>query len=163
MLHWVMLMLSHSICLLAPYFSTIFQGNWSKRFLFSSAKFLRSIRLSTRSCRNKKKWNNILMNNSQHPGDPYIIPRRLSQDVVECFFSIQRQACGGTNNMTAFTYGYNVNSVLASSIKIASKKQTNVFDSDDVELEQNKCGSTLPKRVKVDGIMKKSLWPVHLE
>ncbi len=65
--------------------------------------------------------------------------------------------------MTAFTYGYNVNSVLASSIKIASKKQTNVFDSDDVKLEQNKCGSTLTKRVKVDGIMKKSLWPVHLE
>ncbi|CAB4010217.1 Hypothetical predicted protein, partial [Paramuricea clavata] len=29
----------------------------------------------------------------------YIIPKRLSQDIVESFFSLQRQSCGGSSNM----------------------------------------------------------------
>jgi hypothetical protein len=65
--------------------------------------------------------------------------------------------------MTAYIYGYNVNNVLASSTKILSTKQTNVYNSDDLELGQQKCGSTLLKRDNVQGIMKKNLWPVHLE
>ena len=31
-----------------------------------------------------------------HAGDHYIIPKRLNQDVVEYFFSIQRQALACT-------------------------------------------------------------------
>lgn len=65
--------------------------------------------------------------------------------------------------MTALTYGYNINSVLASSTKIVSKGQTNVFDNDDVELGQHKCEPTFPRKVNVGGIMKKSLWPIHLK
>jgi len=33
---------------------------------------------------------------------------RLNQDCIESCFSVQRQMCGGTSNMTAYTYGYNV-------------------------------------------------------
>ena len=43
-----------------------------------------------------------------------------------------RLAYAGTNNRTAHTYGYNVNSALASSTKIISTKQTNVNDSSDL-------------------------------
>ena len=79
----------------------------------------------------------ILYFKANNAGDHYIIPKRLNQDVVECFFSIQRQSCGGTNNMAAYTYGYNVNSVVASSTKIVSTKHTNVYDSSDLELGQH--------------------------
>jgi hypothetical protein len=48
-----------------------------------------------------------------HGSQPYIIPKRISQDVVESFYSMQ--ACGGTNNMTAYTDGYNVNSMISCS------------------------------------------------
>jgi hypothetical protein len=33
------------------------------------------------------------------------------------------QSCGGTNNMTAYTYGYNINSTLA-------------YETDDIDLGQ---------------------------
>lgn len=65
--------------------------------------------------------------------------------------------------MTAYIYGYNVNSVLASSTKIISTKQTNVYNSDDLELGKQKCNSNLLKRDNVQGILKKNLWPVRLE
>ena len=96
-----------------------------------------------------------------YPGNYYIIPKRLSQDVVESFFSVQRQSCGGSNNMTAYTYGYNINSTLASSIKLLSKKQTNVYETDDVDLGLQPQPS-LPRRVNVEGILHTNLWPVHL-
>ena len=36
---------------------------------------------------------------SKYPDNHYIIPKRISQDVVESFFSVQRQSCGGTTNI----------------------------------------------------------------
>lgn len=58
--------------------------------------------------------------------------------------------------MTAYTYGYSVNSVRVSSTKILSTKQTNVYDS-DLELGQQDF------RDNGQGIIKTNLWPVHLE
>ena len=43
--------------------------------------------------------------------DLYLILHRLNQDCVESYFSIQRQMCCGTRNMTAYTYGYNVSAI----------------------------------------------------
>ena len=37
----------------------------------------------------------------------YLNVKRISQDHVESYFSAQRQMCGGTQNMTGYTYGYN--------------------------------------------------------
>ena len=37
----------------------------------------------------------------------YINVKRISHGHVESYFSAQRQMCGGTQNMTAYTYGYN--------------------------------------------------------
>jgi len=57
-------------------------------------------------------------------GNVYIIPKRLNQDIIESFFSSQRQMCGGSRNMTAFTYGYNVNGLVAfRSSKLIKNKQ----------------------------------------
>ena len=101
---------------------------------------------------------------SLHGNQSYIIPKRISQDVVESFFSVQRQACGGTNNMTAYTYGYNVNSMIScSEAKRLSKKHTNTYDVDDVEFgEGQKCKDSIPKRSNVQGIFFSSMLPVHL-
>ena len=98
---------------------------------------------------------------SMYPGNHYIIPKRISQDVVESFFSIQRQACGGTTNMTAFTYGYNINSILGSSTKLISKKETNVFDTDDIEFGHAQ-HSVLAKRKGVQGIIHTYPWAISL-
>ena len=100
---------------------------------------------------------------SNYPGNHYTIPKRISQDVVESFFSIQRQSCGGTNNMTAYTYGYNIGSTIASSTKLLSKKETNVYSTDDIELchsEQKQ--SNLAKRKSVQSMIDQNLWPIHL-
>ncbi|CAB4000778.1 Hypothetical predicted protein [Paramuricea clavata] len=98
---------------------------------------------------------------SLHGSQPYIIPKRISQDVVESFFSMQRQACDGTNNMTAYIYGYNVNSMIScSEAKRLLKKQTNTYD---VEFrEGQKCKDSIPKRSNVHGIFFSNMWPVHL-
>ena len=100
---------------------------------------------------------------SKYPDNHYIIPKRISQDVVESFFSVQRQSCGGTTNMTAYTYGYNISSTLASSTKLLSKKETNVYNTDDIEFghsEQKQ--SSLAKRKSVQSIIDRNLWPIHL-
>ena len=103
---------------------------------------------------------------SLHGSHLYIIPKRISQDVVESFFSIQQQACGGTNNMTAYTYGYNVNSMISyAEARCLSSKQTNVYEVDDIELSQaQQCGNatSLAKRKNVKGIFSTHLWPVYL-
>ncbi|XP_028407341.1 uncharacterized protein LOC114529968 [Dendronephthya gigantea] len=101
---------------------------------------------------------------SLHGSPPYIIPKRISQDIVESFFSMQRQACGGTNNMTAYTYGYNVNSmIIRSEAKRLSKKQTNTYDVVDIEFgEEQKGNDSIPKRSNVQGIFSTNLWPVYL-
>ena len=66
--------------------------------------------------------------------------------------------------MTAYTYGYNVNSMIScSEAKWLSKKQTNTYDVDDVEFgEGQKCKDSISKRSNVQGIFFSSMWPVHL-
>ena len=44
---------------------------------------------------------------SNHGPHYYILPKRLSQDILESHFSQQRGACGGSSNITAHTYSYN--------------------------------------------------------
>ena len=59
----------------------------------------------------------------------YLNLSRINQDFVESFFSCQRQMCGGTQNMTGYVYGYNINSLTSlRSSKLMMKKQTNVYE-----------------------------------
>ena len=65
--------------------------------------------------------------------------------------------------LTAYTYGYNINSSLASSTKLVIKRQTNAYETDDLELGEQPCGwSSLPKRDNVQEIFSKHLWPVNI-
>lgn len=59
----------------------------------------------------------------------YLNLKRISQDHVESYFSAQRQMCGGTQNMTGYTYGYNINTLNSiRSSRLLMKKQTNVYE-----------------------------------
>jgi len=80
-------------------------------------------------------------------GNVYIIPKRLNQDIVESFSSSQQQSCGGSRNMTAFTYGYNVNGLVAfRSSKLIKNKQTNVYEVEEC-LHLAQSNQHLPRRV----------------
>ena len=94
--------------------------------------------------------------------DLYLILRRLNQDCVESFFSVQRQMCGGTQNMTAYSYGYNLaGNISFTGSKLVSKKQTNVFEvTECLSLAAN--AEHLPKRQTGESIFHKLLWPVNL-
>ena len=62
----------------------------------------------------------------------FIIPAKLNRDFVESFFSTQRQMCGGTKNMTAYVYAYNINGYSCfQTAKTLGKKQTNVYKLDE--------------------------------
>jgi len=92
----------------------------------------------------------------------YIILKRLNQDCVESFFSVQRQMCGGTHNMTAYTYGYNLTGNISfTGSKLVSRKQTNVLEVDDCMNIAAHSG-TLPKRQAGESIFSKIVWPVTL-
>ena len=43
----------------------------------------------------------------KYPSKPYIIPKRLNQDIVEGWFSHQRGCCGDNREPTVLQYGYN--------------------------------------------------------
>ena len=94
--------------------------------------------------------------------DLYLILHRLNQDCVESYFSIQRQMCGGTRNMTAYTYGYNVSGTICYiSSQLVSKKQANQAELQDcLSLAAN--SQTLPKRQTGEGILQTMLWPIRL-
>ena len=65
----------------------------------------------------------------QEYGELFIMPIKLNQDFVESFFSSQRQTCGGTQNMTAFVYSYNINGYsCAQTAKALGNKQINVYE-----------------------------------
>lgn len=92
----------------------------------------------------------------------YLILKRLNQDCVECYFSVQRQMCGGSSNMTAYTYGYNVNGTISyTSSQLVSQKQVNVSELQEC-LNLAASGQTLPKRQTGEGILRTVLWPVRL-
>ena len=62
-------------------------------------------------------------------GELFLILNKINQDFVESFFSCQRQMCGGTQNMTAFVYGYNVNGYTTfQATKALTNKQTNAYE-----------------------------------
>ena len=42
-------------------------------------------------------------------GELFPVLNKINQDFFEYFFSCQRQMYEGTQNMTTFVYGYNVN------------------------------------------------------
>lgn len=89
--------------------------------------------------------------------DLYLILHRLNQDCVESYFSIQRQMCGFTRNMTAYTYGYNVSGTICYiSSQLVSKKQANQAELQDcLSLAIN--SQTLPKRQTGEGILQTML------
>lgn len=92
----------------------------------------------------------------------YLILRKLNQDCVESFFSVQRQMCGGTQNMTAYIYGYNLaGNISYTGSKLVSRKQTNVLEVEEcISLATN--SEILPKRKTGEGIFGKILWPVNI-
>ena len=93
-------------------------------------------------------------------GNLYVIPKKLNQDIVESFFSSQRQMCGGSRNMTAFTYGYNVNGLVAfRSSRLIKNKQTNVNEVEECfHLAQS--NEHLPRRDQQTDL--DLTWTVHL-
>ena len=93
-------------------------------------------------------------------GNLYVIPKKLNQDIVESFFSSQRQMCGGSRNMTAFTYGYNVNGLVAfRSSRLIKNKQTNVNEVEEC-FHLAQLNEHLPRRDQHTDL--DLTWTVHL-
>ena len=70
--------------------------------------------------------------------------------------------CGGTQNITAYIYGYNVaGNISFTSSKLVSKKQTNVFETAQCLTLATK-SENLPRRQPGEGIFDKVPWPVML-
>ena len=88
-----------------------------------------------------------------HGSDYYIIPKRLSQDIVESF-SLQRQSCGGSSNMTAYAYGYNVSSAVS--------HQTAKFQADAGDFCKVDQSNNLLRRDAVDNIFARNMWAVKI-
>lgn len=95
-------------------------------------------------------------------GDCYVIPKRISQDCVESFFSVQRQMCGGNSNMTAFSYGYNLNGIL-------SYRSSNLLKG--IQTSYDVCSSSidslavdvLPKRTATDSVKQDTEWTLFVD
>ena len=91
------------------------------------------------------------------------MPKRLNQDIVESFFSVQRQSRGGTNNMTAHVYGYNVDSQTSySDVRLLSKKDTNVNESSFDNNGLQKSTAILPRKNNAQGIFVSNMWSMHI-
>ena len=92
----------------------------------------------------------------------YLVLNRLNQDCVESFFSVQRQMCGGTQNMTAYIYGYNfAGNISFTNSKLVSRKQTNVYETEQC-LTLAADSQNLPRRQSGESIFDKVRWPVTL-
>ena len=86
----------------------------------------------------------------------------MNQDFVESYFSCQRQICGGTQNMTAYAYGYNVNSLKClHSSSLLMKKQTNVYEAQE-SLSYLKEDESLPRRKANVSIWETVQWFVDI-
>ena len=100
---------------------------------------------------------------AKYGDDLYVNVKRISQDHVESYFSAQRQMCGGTQNMTGYSYGYNINCLnnLRSS-KLLMNKQTNVYNiAESLPVLNNT--EQLPKRHKEESIWESIPWYVEVE
>ena len=95
-------------------------------------------------------------------GELFLILNKINQDFVESFFSCQRQMCGGTQNMTAFVYGYNVNGYTTfQATKALTSKQTNVYELQEA-LSYFNGEQELPRRINNDGIFDMVEWFVEI-
>ena len=95
-------------------------------------------------------------------GELFLILQKLNRDFVESFFSCQRQMCGGTQNMTAFVYGYNVNGYTTfQATKALAKKPTNVYELEECTSYFNE-EQQLPRRLSKDGIFDMVEWFVDI-
>ena len=95
-------------------------------------------------------------------GELFLILNKINQDFVESFFSCQRQMCGGTQNMTAFVYGYNVNGYTTfQATKALTNKQTNVYELQEA-LSYFNGEQELPRRINNDGIFDMVEWFVQI-
>lgn len=91
-------------------------------------------------------------------GKLFIIPRKLNQDFVESFFSQQRQMCGGTQNMTAYVYSYNINGYCCTqTAKALRNKQTNVYEVQETMSYFNG-ENNLPRRSNQESIYDSVEW-----
>lgn len=92
----------------------------------------------------------------------FVIPKKLNQDFVESFFSCQRQMCGGTQNMIAYVYAYNINGYSCyQTAKALGKKQTNVFEVEEtMSYFDGDC--ELPRRKAKDSIYDLVEWYVEV-
>ena len=92
----------------------------------------------------------------------YINLKRINQDFVESFFSCQRQMCGGTQNMTAYVYGYNINNLTSlRSSRLLMKKQTNIYEIQE-SLPYINEDKSLPKRKANESIWDSVPWFVTI-
>ena len=64
---------------------------------------------------------------SQHFAGHFIIPKRLSQDIIESHFSQQRGGCGGNQNMTAYAYSYNNQRLMCTRVARKNKRKDNAM------------------------------------
>ena len=95
-------------------------------------------------------------------GELYVNVKQISQDHVESYFSAQRQICGGTQNMTGYTYGYNINCLNnLSSSKVLMNKQTNVYNVAEALPVINNT-EQLPKRRSEESIWESIPWYVEV-
>ena len=94
----------------------------------------------------------------EYGGELYLNLKKINQDFVESFFSCQRQMCGGTQNMTAYAYSYNINSLTSlRSSRLLMKEQTNVYEVQE-SLPYLKGDEQLPKRESNDAIWDTVPW-----
>ena len=95
---------------------------------------------------------------AEYGSNLYLNLKKISQDHVESYFSAQRQMCGGTQNITWYTYGYNINSLTTlRSSRLLMKKQTNVYEvSESLPYLTNT--EQLPKRQANDSIWDTVQW-----
>jgi len=99
----------------------------------------------------------------EYSGDLYLNLKKLNQDFLESFFSCQRQMCGGTNNMTAYTYSYNISSLTSlRSSRLLMKKQTNVFEVEESIPYFSNANEQLPKRQPNKSILEMVPWFVEI-
>ena len=95
-------------------------------------------------------------------GNLYVIPKKLNQNIVESFFPSQRQMCGDSRNMTAFTYSYSVDGLAAfRSSRLMKNKQTKVNKVPEIVsilLNQNE---HLPRRDQHTDLDHDLTWTVH--
>jgi hypothetical protein len=111
-----------------------------------------------------KKFLNFIASEKfvQEYGELFVMPIKLNQDFVESFFSSQRQMCGGTQNMTAFVYSYNINGYsCAQTAKALGNKQTNVYELQET-MTYFDGNNNLPKRRNENSIYNLVEWYIDV-